>query len=46
MKYCIVLCIVCLGLLDSIFAQNKDIISTRDKFSKIEFLYDTVSGIG
>ena len=46
MKYCIVFCIVFLGQLDSIFAQTNDIISTREKFSKIEFLYDTVYGIG
>lgn len=46
MKYCIFLCIVCLCRLDSMFAQTLDIVSTREKFSKIEFLYDTVSGIG
>ncbi len=46
MKYFIVLYIVFLGQSDSMFAQNRDIESTREKFSKIEFLYDTVSGIG
>ena len=46
MKYYIVFCIVCLCRLDSMFAQTLDIASTREKFSKIEFLYDTLSGIG
>jgi len=46
MKYCIVFFVCSLGRLDSMFAQNLDIRSTREKFSKIEFLYDTVSGIG
>ncbi len=46
MKYLIFFCIVCLGRSDSMFAQTRDIESTREKFSKIEFLYDTVSGIG
>lgn len=37
---------LCLGRLNSMVAQTRDIIFTREKFSKIEFLYDTVSGIG
>ena len=46
MKYCIIWGIVCLCSLNSMFAQPLDIASTREIFSKIEFLYDTVSGIG
>lgn len=46
MKYCIIWGIVCLCSLNSMFAQPLDIASTREKFSRIEFLYDTVSGIG
>lgn len=46
MKYFIVFCMVFLCRSDSMFAQTRDIESTLEKFSKIEFLYDTVSGIG
>lgn len=46
MKYCIIWGIVFLCSLNSMYAQTLDITSTREIFSKIEFSYDTVSGIG
>jgi len=46
MKYCIFFCIVCFGRLDTMIAQTLDIVSVREKFSKIDFVYETVSGIG
>jgi hypothetical protein len=46
MKYFLVFCLVCIGRSDSMFAQTRDIDFTREKFLKIEFLFDKVSGIG
>jgi hypothetical protein len=46
MKYFIFFCALFFMQVDTVFAQNIDIQSIREKFSKIEFLYDTISGIG
>jgi len=46
MKYLIVFCLAFLSRLAISNAQTQDTESIREKFSKIEFSYDKVSGIG
>lgn len=46
MKNLIVFCLLFLGRLLVLNAQTQDTESIREKFSKIEFSYDKVSGIG
>ena len=46
MKYLVVFFVLCFSQSGSLVAQAREIESIRGKFSKIEFLYDTVTGIG
>ncbi len=46
MKKLVSFLVVYLSLPGSVIVQAQEIQSIREKFSKIEFLYDTVSGIG
>jgi len=46
MKNLIVFFVACLGWSGSLIAQARESESIREKFSKIEFRYDTVTGIG
>ncbi len=46
MKYLVVFFLLCFGRSGSLFAQARETESVQEKFSKIEFLYDTLTSIG